>query len=334
MKFQRLLTVALSTVFVTACGGGGSGTPDTPDTPAMSVINSANQSLTTQEAVSTAFLPLFSTQTLIGAQSTDESALFKVARTQLNKLPIYLVNAKSNNNLTGVVQSQTVGCTYGGSFTVSVSDTDNSNMLSAGDSITVVGNNCSEQEGLITGSLTMTINSLTGSYGNAPYSADMTMSFNGFSVATSQSSASLNGSISLSQIVSGVYAFSETISVPSLALSATYAGETRSRSLTGYSATMSRSPNTTYIYLDSYAAQGTVISTALFGQSFTFNTPIPFVRKPADNYPSSGVMVIAGGGNSQLRVTGLSSSQISLELDANGDGTFESTSIANWNSVL
>lgn len=334
MEYPKLLiSSTLASALLGACGGGGGGTP-VPDTGAMPAINSTNQSVTAQEAVSTAFAPLFSTQSLIGVQTTDESALFRIARAQLDLLPTYLTTARANSTLIGVVESQTVSCQYGGSLTVSVSDTDNNGVLSVGDAVTIAANHCVEAEGTITGSLAMTINSLTGRYGTAPYNASMTMSFDGFTVATSQASASLNGSISLNQNVFGSHSFSSTFSVPSLALSATYAGVTRSRSLTGYSATMSRSPDASYIYLDSYAAKGTVMSTALAGQSFSFNTLTPFVRRPSDNYPYSGVMLVIGGGNSQLRVNALSSSQVSLELDATGDGAFETNTTVNWNTLL
>jgi hypothetical protein len=58
------------------------------------------------------------------------------------------------------------------------------------------------------------------------------------------------------------------------------------------------------------------------------------VARPSDDYPSSGVMVITGAANSQLKLTALSNTQVRQELDANGDGTYESSTTVNWNTLL
>jgi hypothetical protein len=334
MKFPKLQASLLSTVFLAACGGGGGG--DTAiTTPAPTpTLNSTNQDIAAQEASSTAFLPLFSSaQTLTGAQTTDERVLFKIARAQLDKLPAYLTDAQSNNALVGAMQSQIMPCTSG-SLTVSISDADNNNLASVGDSVTVTATNCVESGETIMGSLGLVINSLSGVYGSTSYSAGMTMTFNGLSVANSRYSTSMNGTLSLNETVAGISSRSQTFSTPSLTISAAYAGVTRSRSLTSYSATATRSPNATYGYLDSYTVSGAVTSSSLPDQTITFNTTTPVVARPNDDYPSSGVMVITGAANSQLKLTALSNTQVSQELDANGDGIYESNKTVNWNTLL
>jgi hypothetical protein len=334
MKLRTTLALSLASAFLAACGGGGGGVTAITAPVATAALSSTNQDIAAQEASSTAFLPLFGAQTLTGAQTTDESALFKIARAQLDKLPTYLTEAQSNNALIGAVQSQTYNCTSGGSLSVSVSDADNNGVISAGDSATITGNNCVESGETISGSLGLVINSLSGVYGSTSYSAGITMTFNGLSVASPQYSASMSGSLSLTAVANGVNSLSQTLSTPSLTVSATYAGVTRSRSLTTYSATATRSPNTTYGYLDTYTASGVLTSTALSSQTITFNTTTPFVARPSDDYPSSGVMVITGAANSQLKLTALSNTQVRQELDANGDGTYESSTTVNWNTLL
>ena len=333
MKYPIILTMALSTSFLAACGGGGSETAIPAPVP-TAALNSTNQNLAAQEASSTAFLPLIGAQTLTGAQTTDERVLFKIARAQLDKLPTYLADAQSNNALIGAVQSQTYQCTSGGSMTVSVSDADNNNVVSAGDSVTIIGNNCVESGETITGSLGLVIDRLSGVYESTSYSAGITMTFNGLSVANSQYSISMNGSLSLTAVANGVHSLSQTLSTPSLTVSATYAGVLRSRTLTTYRATATRSPNVTYGYLDSYTVSGAVTSSSLPGQTITFNTPTPMVARPIDDYPSRGVMVITGGANSQLKLTALSNTQVRQDLDANGDGAYESSTTVNWNTLL
>lgn len=333
MKFSTLQATLLSTAFLAACGGGG-GDGGTATPVATATLNSENQNLAAQEVISTAFLPLFGVQTLTGAHTADESLPFRIARAQLDKLPAYLVDAKSNTALTGAVLSETYNCTHGGSMTVSASTTNSNGMMSAGDSATIIGNNCIEPEGTINGSLGLVISSLSGEYGSTHYSAGVTMTFNEFTVANPQYSASMNGAMSLSASANGVNSLSQTFSTPSFSISATYAGVARSRILAAYSATSTRSPNTSYGYLNAYTASGVVTSSALSSQPVSFHTATPFVARPSDDYPSSGVMTIIGAANSQLKVTALSSTQVRHELDANGDGTHESSATVNWNTLL
>lgn len=334
MKYPILLALTLSTAFLAACGGGGGDDSAIPAPVATAALNSTNQDSAARDASSTAFLPLFGPQILTGAQATDGRALFKIARAQMDKLPAYLTDAKSNNALVGAVQSQTQNCTSGGSLTISVSDADNNNVASAGDSVAITANNCVESEGTITGSLGLVINNLSGVFGSNAYSAGITMTLNGFSVANAQYSASMSGSLSLTAIANGLNSNSQTLSSPSLSLSTTFAGVTRSISVTTYSATATTLPNTTYGYLDTFTASGALTSTAQSSMTITFNTTTPFVARPSDNYPSSGVMVITGGANSQLKLTALSDTQVRQELDANGDGIYESSKTVNWNTLL
>lgn len=356
---MKLVAIVLSSSILVACGGGGGGsttaTPvggggggSTTTTPVAStgstspatptaVLNSSNQSVAAQDAASTAFMPMLGAQTLTGAQTTDESVLFSIARDQLGKLPSYLADAKANSTLTGVVQSQTAACPSGGSLTASVNDADNNGVLSAGDSMTIVFNSCVLSSGTVTGSLGFVINTLSGNYQSnrsTNYNIGVTMDYRNFTVTSSGLMASINGSMSLDATASGINTLSETISTPSLTVSGTYAGVTRSRSLTNYSATTTRAPDATYTYLTSYSINGTLTSSALSLQAISFATSTPFVRRATDNYPSSGVMVITGASNSKLRITAQSNSQVMEELDANGDGTYESTSTVNWNTLM
>ena len=314
---------------LTACGGGGASSP----AAAPAALNNANQTTAAQEATSTAYLPLVGAQTLTGAQTLDEAVLFSIARQQLNLLPSYLAAARSSTTLTGVVQSQTGNCTYGGTVTVSASDADNNNVLSTGDSATLAFNNCGESGVTLTGSLAFHINNLTGAFASTNYSGSFTMTFTDFGVTSSQFSASLSGPLTLTLSESGANTMSESLSTPSLSVSGTYAGASRTRSLTNYSATMNRTPNSTYGYTTSYTLSGAVASSALASQSISFATTTPFVSLASDYYPSSGDMLITGSASTKVRITALSNTQVRLELDANGDGTYEDSTTLNWNTL-
>lgn len=331
MTFKKMIGVVGVVGTLAACGGGGSQTPIVAQTAALT---SANQNIAAQDTASASYLPMVGAQTLTGAQVTDESVLFSLARAQLDKLPTYLAKAKANGTLIGAVQSETMACSFGGTVTASVTDADNNGVVSAGDSVTIAGNNCIEPEGTLTGSLSFAVNNLTGTFGSSSYSASMTMNFNGFSVTSSQFSANANGALTVSITANGMNTGGLTVSATSLSVAGTYAGVTRSRTLSNYSATSTRSPNLTYGYTTSYTMSGTLTSSALSSQAISFTTSTPFVSRPSDYYPSSGVMVITGAANSKVKLTALSATQVKQELDANGDDIYEASTTVAWNTLM
>ena len=339
---MKSLAITLGSLALVACGGGGGGGSTAPATTTTSsttaALSSTNQTVVAQDAASSALMVLSGSQSVTGAQATDESVLFSLTRTELGKLPQYLADAKANATLAGAVASKTYSCSVSGTVTLSVTDADNNGVVSAGDSITLSGSSCQDSTGTTNGSYTFAFNSLTGSFGVAPSSFSVTVTYNAltFTSASGLFSASLNGSLSLSETFTGTNLYSDTISTPSLTSSATYSGQTRTRTLSSYSATSTRLPDTTTTagYLHSYTVAGTLTSSALSSQSVTFSTPKALVTYGTDAYPTSGSFLVIGANNTQVKLTALTNTQVSQELDANGDGAFETSSTVLWNTIL
>jgi len=75
-------------------------------------------------------------------------------------------------------------------------------------------------------------------------------------------------------------------------------------------------------------------STAMTG-SVNVSTVTACVTAQAMNFPNTGVLSLTGSGGSQIRVTingdeSLATPQVTIDLDANGDGIFETTLNKNW----
>ena len=84
-------------------------------------------------------------------------------------------------------------------------------------------------------------------------------------------------------------------------------------------------------------ANFTVSSSALNG-SVTVVTSTPLVTLTTANHPQSGVVTVTGSNNSKVRVTVLGSNptaanQVRIEVDANGDGTFEVNTLFPWSTL-
>lgn len=338
-NLNKFLSVALL-LSLSACGGGGSSsgtsTPTSTSTSGtVATLDASNQTVASQEVASMAHGLISTSGVAVGVDSPKESLLYNEAFAHLDKLPGYLTDAKANPVVAGVVASQTYLCPNSGTYTTSVNDADNNNRASAGDTFSIAYNNCVAGSVTLGGTLSFTLNTLSGTYGTAPYAVGITMSFGNFSGTSSAYSMALNGEYSVSVSTTGVNAFTQTISASSLSASATYAGVSRSRTLSGYSATVTRVADNTYGYITSFSTSGTLASSGFSGtRSVSFSTPTTFQRLGSASFPYVGVMLITGANNSGLKMTTLSNTQVQLELDANGDSIFETSSIVNWNTLV
>lgn len=327
---KKTAIILAMTGILTACGGGGGSGAGTP-TP-TATLNGANQQTVAQDTATTAFMPMQGAQVLGGAVVTDESVVFAIAREQLGKLSTYVADAKASPLMGGAVASMMVSCSTG-SLTVAVNDADGNNQLSAGDSLTVSSNSCVMPSGSITGTMAFQVNSLSGT-STTNYSMGATLTFGNFTVTDSgrQFAVSANGSLTVSFSTTAANTWTESVSTPSLTVAGSYSGVTRTRTLANYSATASRVP-AGGSYTTNYTLSGAVTSTALADKTFLFDTTTTFVKNGIDAYPTSGVMVITGANNGKLRVTALNNAQVTLELDGDGNGSYETTNTVNW-SVL
>jgi len=80
-------------------------------------------------------------------------------------------------------------------------------------------------------------------------------------------------------------------------------------------------------------------SSSKIGGSIDVSTVTPCVTDSARNFPSTGGLSLTGSGGSKVQVTingdeTLATPQLKIELDADGDGTFETTLDRNWADLL
>jgi hypothetical protein len=326
---------AAATTLLAACGGGGtSGDAPKAGTATPVVFTSTNQTIASQEGVSSAYLPINGASTIAGAQVADESLIFDAMRKQVDSIPAYIRALATNTTITGVTQSEVLNCTGGGTLTITGNIANPTAGVSAGDTLQLVAAACKEAGYAINGGFSARINSVTGSFGVAPYSAGLTLTFSGFGVSAPQFSGSMNGDLSLSIAANSLRSSTATLTSSALTISATYAGTSRSRSLTNYNVTSTKAPSGLFATDTTNTIAGTVSSSALDSQSLTFSTLTPMVTRGSDVYPSSGVIALTGGKNTRIRITALNNAQYKQELDADGDGVYETNSTNPWSTLF
>lgn len=327
-KTARATALALGVALgLAGCGGGGgdSGPPMFLDQGLA--INNSNYAAVAQSTVSSMGFLGDTSGVVTGAEVASKPQLLPVALDQAKRGLARLQS--SGAVLSGVQTRQVVPCSQGGSLTLAINDVANNGSLDAGDGLTIDAAACIEQGVKIQGRIALTVQSLTGVYDSNNYSATVAMTLTGFVVTTGSDTAQGDGSITITLGRTPAGVTDIALDLPSLTLSGTEAGQTYSAKLTSVHMA-SRNETVGGVARTSLSYAGTLSSSAFGNRSVQISTPQTLVVAGSDNFPSSGQLLVSGSSGSKLRLTALSNTQIKLELDADGDGTYEAQATKTW----
>ena len=306
MRLMPTASLVLS-LGLAACGGGGgdSGTGTTPINPVGDplAITSANYLLAAHEGLSAGF-SLLNLTDLAGAGFT-----------------------------TVLLPSGTYTCDNGvGTISVSTVDADNNGVPSTGDTETLVMTGCQIDNAIFNGTLGFAPTNWPTSV-TYPYTRSLALTYSNVTIQSGTVATSANGTLGLDTTVRGVNDQTSHVTAASFRASATSATESFSRTLTNFVLDEVRTPSGAS-YVSAIMASGTVTSTALGGKSVAVATLVPFVGNTSQTFPSSGQARVSGLAGSQVRVTALDSTTLQLELDADGNGLYETLTTAPWSSMV
>jgi hypothetical protein len=328
----RVLSISVAIgIALAACGGGGGGGGGGTPAPAPSpvALDSANYTVAASEAVSSSLFVLDAPSLALGVETSDAYAGIRFGLAKVPSLGSWFTGAPV---AVGVVESETMNCAVQGTITLTATDADNNGALTAGDSVSIAATNCSDDSSsVINGAITFSVETLSGDLSGDFYNASLKLSYNNLKVSTAGSSVTANGDLLLSANSSGLYAGSQSIKATSLTVSATYGSATYSRTLSNFDASLalaSNSPISTF--KTTSTVSGTVASSALGNMSVTIATGVPFVRLSTDAYASSGQATLTGSTAAKVRLTAQNATTVLIELDANGDGTYETSVTKSW----
>ena len=331
----------LSAFLIAACGGGGGGgsntttpppptstpPPSTPPTLAITAGNAQSVSKTSyQLTLQTASLANVGRQSafIIDPPSTAASGsgyAKTVFQPDLSK-PVVLGMQKIPFG------PEVLPCTVSGSLTVS-GDLAELQKLTAGDQVSIVADNCSDEQGE---SLNGSIDFVADEYddiGSGLFRLRMRIDLTDFTFTSAQDTLAANGDVSVDVDTTGLPTTSETVSGNSLTIVAN--GNTES--LSDYSTTLvvmgpdlNTSPYTV-------ATSGTLDSSEA-GTVLTYSTPVIFERTATDTYPSSGELLITAADNSSTRLIALPNAMVRIDVDTDGDGNVDESISATWEDFL
>jgi len=315
---------ALLFAFVWGCGGGGGGgggpaglTPP-PSTPVGVTATNATQ------VSATALKPAVGGGGALGTVAGLETTAAPQARAMTRALLAVARDSKTQlsawQSVVGAA-AQTTQCAVSGSVTADIS--------ADGTSGTITFNACSDVAGeTINGSVSATgiTAAPDGSHFSGNFSNDVTFTVTGFAPLH------LVGSFSLNETCTNFSTGDCTDNFTGTSLGAQQGSETFFT--TNFTITETFVSST---QITTTTASYTVSSTALNG-SVAVTTSTPFQKLASDRHPRAGVLIATGSNNSKAKVTVLGSDptapgQVQIEVDADGNGTYEGSTLYPWSTL-
>jgi hypothetical protein len=203
-----------------------------------------------------------------------------------------------------------------------------------GDTITATFNACTDEFGdQIDGTLTIRITQVTGDVDNPPFTLGVSVTFN-LTFTEGMDTFTVTGGFNITLSDDGAGGISIVMSGTNFSFSGTENGMPVSESLTNFRYELTFDEITGDYTVD---FSGT-ISTGDLGGAVTFDTTTPFQGTTTQEFdlqnPIAGVLEVNGAGGSKaiLTVTGLNT--VRIQIDDDGDGTFETTINTTWDALV
>jgi len=339
LAFDPTMRIAacLIAILASACGGGGDEAP-APPPPELLQITSGNQ-----VAVARAAVANFVSMTGIDAVPLSATAGTAQAR-GLAKLTMHALGALPGDTRARplAVSSMTLPCEFGGSMTITSDDRDNNGNASTGDVLAVAFAQCRPtQSALADGSLVIDITGIS----ETPTSSQLTGLFT-FKQLTSVE----NGYRS---VVNGAAncIYSDSIdaagtSIERLEMTVAAGGLVGTGATPSFSDSFTHDPGFTLVSTEftpagsgskpysTKALNGKVLVGSLAARIIiNTDSATPVHQWDDQTYPDAGKVQVTGH-LSKLRLTVLNTSTVRLELDANDDGTTDSSRETSWPELM
>lgn len=344
---QRIrIAVVVGAIALAGCGGGGDDSdPSAPVAAAATVtITAANQGsvarATIQGGQAFGHSQPFASTSGTAAQAIDSTS--RALRTGLPQSVLLrgLLTAFGTRHSASIASamrpaattSSTDPCSVSGSITTTVNDADNSQALSGGDALTLTFSQCRESsDDLVSGGMIFTVGSVTSGLGSdVRFSGSLA-----FVQLTSTSGTgvdNIQGSVGVTaEITSSSFQIALTVGASALTVTS---------SAPNYVDTIVYDPGMQLVVTvtDGASTQTDVTLNGSFtassiGGRVLVATAVPIRQLGTDTDPSSGQVVVTGASGTKLRVTALYATSVQLELDANGDGTYDGSGVFAWNTI-
>jgi hypothetical protein len=337
-KARRVGFAAALALVLAGCGGGGDGAGNGP--PGNVDVTSANQDQLARAAAAAAQGGFVSgALPVAGSAAQGSLALAGATRAAVLRAPSAVPSSTTAGRAraAGVLPPVQEPCVVSGSATLTLDDRDNSGAASVGDVLTAVFNACSDVANeTMNGTLAVTLNAITVSP-SVSFAADATMT--ALTITLPGHEARYDGGFAMSYAEpSATRASTRLVVGNQLVVQATTVNYSDTFTLRAghtidstYDAA-ALPPGGNQPGLTTTTANGTVAS-ASAGGYVAVTTLAPLLQYDVDSFPRSGHLDVVGR-NGSLQLTVLPAGQVRVDLDANGDGTFDQTKTVDWDWIF
>ncbi len=321
------------TALLAACGGGGGGGGDNGPGPQPGqgpvALSASNYQAAAQASISgTVFMG--NASELASGLTPPTPKTVNVAAEQVRRIAALGPKPLAMSTLD-------LPCEGGsGKISITTNDANSNSKFDAGDSLTLQADACKSGATLLQGRIVLTLRELSGGdYGSSNFNARLDMALSGFTVTEGSNRSTGDGSLAVAVNASPLGITSSTLEVPTLTLSGRFAGNSYNHTLSTavFTERIEEIPNGGGTRTTTTVG-ATLASNLLGGQTVRIDTDPGFVTLGGNTFPGSGQMFIKGSGGSKVRVTALNVAQVQIELDANGDGTYETSVTKNWTALV
>lgn len=327
----HIVFTASALALLSACGGGDSTTGSSTKSVA---ITSANQADVARATVNAGLAVSF-TQGATGA--TPAAAASVSTRTQAFGVVLQRALAGATNPRAGIASaaahpaaasSSSTPCGVSGTLATTFDDRDGNGVLSKGDVLTANFAQCQDTTSLsLNGTVAIT---LTGNPSGMVFDASAV--FQNVVVVDNGVSSTISGTMSVNE-TDGTTLTETRFTVGSGGFAVAIASTNYNDAIAFDSGMVITTSQVGGNSSTSLTLAGSFTASSLGGR-VTIATPVPLIQGPADVYPNTGQVRITGAAGSALLATVLSATQVQLQLDANGDGTYESTTSVAWSTLV
>jgi hypothetical protein len=328
MKIKTLLALFFASVFLCACGGGGDGSGSSFQRSGVEAdITPENAELiaasTTAAVAEIAAAALLSGESGILLDYRDSSNyMVTIALRALSGSSSEYSAAASLQPLV-VIGPDRQQCLISGFITVSADIRDPNafanGMLSEGDEIFADFQNCNDGEGIVlNGGFDFIVTRFEGNIFGTITALGMDIHFANLRISEDGPSVTFDGAASLLNVDEETTISGNTLLLTAQGVAWEHREFTQTTDETGpgYSIT----------------AAG-MLETTLYIGSITYSTPVP-IASTSDSDPETGEMLITGQGIESILLTYLGQGVVQLEVDADGDGEFDSAPIVTTLEAL
>ena len=238
----------------------------------------------------------------------------------IRDLTLNLVKDRINDDYNPLVSGVTVteNCVGGGTLTLGIFDNNKNGQLDEGESVSMSFVNCSQEGTVLSGSMSLTINTLAGDVetGSGNWNLDVTAKIDDFSASVNGESYSIDGGFDLSASYDASTGLS---AVQMQADNFIYTEGSEVARLSNFNFTSSVDSSVPANYTISY---NFTFAGSSIGGVVNVTTNIPFTGQ-GENAPDSGQLTLSGANNASIVVEAIGNGQATISIDASGDGDFD-----------